>query len=132
MTSTLGPLFPGLSNQPISRQLPQPPRPVPVVDLDVLQNASRVLQDQFVKDSQIIPDLGDTLNICTIIIACAFKSYLADQHLLAGGSSSCSYTGLPDDFRVPFQKRRLVGIPESLFQYYNSELISYTPVIFKS
>ena len=76
MTSTLGPPFPfaGLStNQPISRQLQHPPRPVPVVDLDVLQNASRVLQDQFVKDSQIIPDLGDTLNICTMTIACALS-----------------------------------------------------------
>ena len=24
-------------------------------------------------------------------------------------------------YRVPFQKRRLVGIPEAPFQYYNSE-----------
>jgi hypothetical protein len=34
--------------------------PAPV-DLPALQSASRVLQDQFVKDAQIIPDLGDML-----------------------------------------------------------------------
>jgi len=44
-----------------TRQLQTTSRPAPVVDLQVLQNASRVLQDQFLKDSQIIPDLGDTL-----------------------------------------------------------------------
>ncbi len=26
----------------------------------------------------------------------------------------------PDDIRVPFQKRKLIGIPEALFQFYNS------------
>lgn len=31
------------------------------VDLRALQNASRVLQDQFAKDAQIIPDLGELL-----------------------------------------------------------------------
>ena len=37
------------------------------VDLSSLQGASRVLQEQLVKDSQAIPDLGDTLSIraCT-------------------------------------------------------------------
>ena len=37
------------------------------VDLSSLQSASRVLQEQLVKDSQAIPDLGDTLSIraCT-------------------------------------------------------------------
>jgi hypothetical protein len=76
MTSTLvPPKFPPFArlstnqNALIGRQSQQPPRPAPVVDLDVLQNASRVLQDQFVKDSQIIPDLGDTLNICAIVTA---------------------------------------------------------------
>jgi hypothetical protein len=45
-------------------RLPQPaPKPEAVVDLSALQNASRVLHDQFVKDSQIIPDIGDTLTI---------------------------------------------------------------------
>lgn len=31
------------------------------VDLPALQNASRVLHDQFAKDAQIIPDLGELL-----------------------------------------------------------------------
>ncbi|KAL4070880.1 nucleoporin, partial [Scleroderma citrinum] len=75
-------------------------KPSPIVDLSSLQSASRVLHDQFLKDSQIIPDLGELL--------------------LAGGPSSASYSTFPDDYRVPFQKRRLVGIPEALFQYYNT------------
>jgi hypothetical protein len=36
-------------------------KPVPVVDLSALQSASRVLHDQFVKDAQVIPDLGEML-----------------------------------------------------------------------
>jgi len=39
----------------------------------------------------------------------------------AGGQASASYSVFPDDYRVPFQKRKLVGIPEGLFQYYNSK-----------
>lgn len=38
----------------------QPSKPAPV-DLAALQNATQVLQDQFNKDAQSIPDLGDTL-----------------------------------------------------------------------
>ena len=34
-------------------------QPPPVVDLDVLQAASRVLQEQLLKDTQIIPDHGE-------------------------------------------------------------------------
>lgn len=48
---------------------------------------------------------------------------------LAGLPNSASYSVFPDDYRVPFQKRRLVGIPESLFQHYNSTchfLLLYT------
>jgi hypothetical protein len=33
--------------------------PLPVVDLEVLQAASRVLQEQLLKDAQIIPDHGE-------------------------------------------------------------------------
>jgi nuclear pore complex protein Nup155 len=44
--------------------------------------------------------------------------------MLAGVQSSASYTIALDDYRVPFQKRRLVGVPEGLFQYYNSENLS--------
>ncbi|EIN14134.1 nucleoporin [Punctularia strigosozonata HHB-11173 SS5] len=40
--------------------------------------------------------------------------------LSPGTPSSASYSVFPDDYRVPFQKRRLAGIPEGLFQYYNS------------
>jgi len=40
--------------------------------------------------------------------------------LPAGAPSSASYSIFPDDYRVPFQKRRLIGIPEGLFQFYNS------------
>lgn len=36
-------------------------KPAPVVDLPALQSASRVLQDQLIKDAQVIPDLLDTL-----------------------------------------------------------------------
>lgn len=47
---------------------------------------------------------------------------MADTHpsMLAGAPSSASYSVSPDDYRVPFQKRRLIAIPESLFQFYNS------------
>ena len=38
------------------------PKPA-TLDLPALQAASRVLQDQFVKDAQIIPDLGELLSI---------------------------------------------------------------------
>jgi len=36
-------------------------RPASVIDLPGLQSASRVLHDQFMKDAQIIPDIGDML-----------------------------------------------------------------------
>ncbi|KAJ7596975.1 nucleoporin [Mycena floridula] len=74
------------------------------VDLVSLQNASRVLQDTFNSDGQIIPDLGETLT--------------------AQGGASSSYSIFPDDIRVPFQKRKLVGIPEGLFQYYSSASVN--------
>jgi len=58
------PSFAGLnrsvSTNGISARQVLPAKPTPV-DLPALQSASRVLQDQFVKDAQIIPDLGDTL-----------------------------------------------------------------------
>ncbi|KAI0274723.1 nucleoporin [Gloeopeniophorella convolvens] len=73
----------------------------PTLDLPALQSASRVLQDYFAKDSQTIPDVGDLL-------------------ALPGAPSSASYSIFPDDYRVPFQKRRLIGIPEGLFQFYNT------------
>lgn len=33
----------------------------PPIDLSVLQNASKLVEEQFTKDSQAIPELGDTL-----------------------------------------------------------------------
>jgi nuclear pore complex protein Nup155 len=56
-----GPLPSTSTNGINSRQLQAPSKPAPVVDLPALQNASRVLQDQFIKDAQVIPDLADTL-----------------------------------------------------------------------
>ncbi|KAJ6575033.1 nucleoporin [Mycena capillaripes] len=75
------------------------------VDLTGLQNAANVLNSQFTKDAQIIPDLGDTLTA-------------------PGGQASASYSVFPDDIRVPFQKRKLIGIPEALFQFYNSASVN--------
>ncbi|KAI0963698.1 hypothetical protein AcW1_000705 [Taiwanofungus camphoratus] len=88
-----------------SQQMLSTAKTVPVLELPALQSASRVLQDQINKDAQAIPDLGDMLTI-------------------PGVPSSASYSVFPDDYRVPFQKRRLVGIPEGLFQYYNTTSVT--------
>ncbi|KAG7099133.1 hypothetical protein E1B28_001005 [Marasmius oreades] len=87
------------AHTPSTRSQTEKPAPI---DIAVLQSASTVLQEQFTKDAQIIPDLGDTLT----------------------GQASSSYTISPDDTRVPFQKRKLVGIPEGLFQYYSSTSVN--------
>jgi hypothetical protein len=50
---------------------------------------------------------------------CRTKTELKPQNI-AGGQASASYSVFPDDIRVPFQKRKLIGIPEALFQFYNS------------
>lgn len=89
------------TNTPSSGRQPLPAKSTPV-DLASLQNASRVLFDQITKDAQIIPDIGDTLNT----------------------PASASYSVFPDDIRVPYQKRRFVGIPEGLFQYYDSASVT--------
>ncbi|KAK0208086.1 nucleoporin [Desarmillaria ectypa] len=73
--------------------------PTGPVDLTVLQSASRVLHEQFATDVQIIPDLSDTLNT---------------------QAGPALYSTFDDDFRVPFQKRKLVGIPDALFQHYSN------------
>ncbi|EMD42139.1 hypothetical protein CERSUDRAFT_90739 [Gelatoporia subvermispora B] len=83
------------------RSVQPPTKAIPVLDLPALQNASQVLQEQFTKDAQVIPDLGEMLSI-------------------PGMQSSTSYSVFPDDYRVPFQKRKLIGIPEGLFQYYTA------------
>ncbi|TFY65154.1 hypothetical protein EVJ58_g2157 [Rhodofomes roseus] len=95
----------GASASTTGRQLQVAPKPIPALDLPALQNASRVLQEQLHKDAQILPDLNELLTV-------------------PGVPSSASYSVFPDDFRVPFQKRRLVGIPEGLFQYYNTTSVT--------
>ncbi|KAI0735282.1 nucleoporin [Earliella scabrosa] len=97
-TSSPGPLITSVNGSKF-RQAQAASKPAPVLDLPALQAASRVLQDQLVKDSQAVPDLGD---------------------MISGMPSSASYTVFPDDYRAPFQKRRHIGIPESLWQYYTS------------
>ncbi|EKM61129.1 uncharacterized protein PHACADRAFT_24346 [Phanerochaete carnosa HHB-10118-sp] len=91
-------------------QLQHAIKPVPTVDLPALQGAGRVIHEQLVKDAQAIPALGDMLTIL--------------KALTAGAPSSATYNVFPDDHRVPFQKRRLIGIPESLFQYYNTASVT--------
>jgi hypothetical protein len=44
--------------------MPSMPTP-PSLELPILQGASQVLQDYFVKDSQIIPDIGELLALRT-------------------------------------------------------------------
>jgi len=51
--------FNSLSNPPTNVLAIKQQQPPPVVDLDVLQAASRVLQEQLHKDAQIIPDHGE-------------------------------------------------------------------------
>lgn len=95
------------------------PRPTPAVDLPALQNASRVLHGQLLKDAQAVPELGDMLATRKTPKFMRSTDYELTNNI-AGMPSSTSYSVFPDDHRVPFQKRRLIGIPESLFQYYNS------------
>ncbi|KAK0464897.1 nucleoporin [Desarmillaria tabescens] len=76
--------------------------PTGPVDLTVLQSASRVLHEQFATDVQIIPDLSETLS---------------------AQAGPAVYSTFDDDFRLPFQKRKLVGIPDALFQHYSSNLL---------
>ncbi|OSD03533.1 nucleoporin [Trametes coccinea BRFM310] len=97
-SSSSGPLLASVNGSKL-RQTQAASKPAPVLDLPALQAASRVLQDQLVKDSQVIPDLGE---------------------MISAAPSSASYTVYPDDYRAPFQKRRHIGIPESLWQYYTS------------
>lgn len=91
-------------------------RALPLVDLSVLHPAARVLHDHFLSDAQTIPDVGDLLpRACPLL-----PPRPAHPPPAAGPPSSASYSVFPDDYRVPFQKRTLVGIPDALFQYYNS------------
>ena len=55
-----------------------------------------------------------------------YYSDLLTVILAAAGQVSASYSPLLDDLRVPFQKKKFVGIPEGLFQYYESK---FTPLV---
>ncbi|TDL28525.1 nucleoporin [Rickenella mellea] len=88
------------SQNPSSTRGVSTPRPPPL-DYPALQVASRVLQEQLVKDLQMVPDFADMLTI-------------------PGAQSSASYTVFPGDYRVPFQKRKHIGIPPILWEHFNS------------
>ncbi|KAL5535480.1 hypothetical protein ACEPAF_3574 [Sanghuangporus sanghuang] len=89
-----------MSNHASTSRAKVPP-PRPSLDLPALQEAGRLVQDQIIKDAQIIPDLADMLTI-------------------PGGQSSAYYTVFPGDFRVPFQKRKHVGIPPALWEHFQT------------
>lgn len=59
-TSAPGPLVASVNGSKF-RQAQAASKPAPVLDLPALQAASRILQDQLVKDSQAVPDLGDMI-----------------------------------------------------------------------
>lgn len=94
-------------------------RQATLVDLPALQNASRVLLDQLARDAQSIPDYSDLLTACKSPKFLRASSRLK-LTLLAGSHVSAAYSIFPDDIRVPYQKKRFVGIPDGLFQYYDS------------
>ena len=104
--------LPSSSTNVLTIKQQQPP---PVVDLDVLQAATRVLQEQLLKDAQIIPDYGEMFAYSAHLHLrlIQFPVFLRDT-----AGSSGQYSVFPDDYRVPFLKRKLAGIPESLFQYF--------------
>ena len=91
-----------------------------LVDLPALQNASRVLLDQLARDAQGIPDYSDLLTACKSPTFTLRASSRLKFTLLAGSHVSAAYSIFPDDIRVPYQKKRFVGIPDGLFQYYDS------------
>ncbi|KAF7320066.1 Nucleoporin [Mycena kentingensis (nom. inval.)] len=95
---TFRPLLDALNMASSSASIPS------AVDLTSLSNANLSINSQFVKDAQALPDL--------------------DALTASGGQASASYSVFADDTRVPFQKRKLVGIPEALFQFYNSTSVN--------
>jgi hypothetical protein len=54
---------------------------IPVVDLDALQQASRVLQEQFVKDAQMIFDIGELLTARVSYFPRSVGPLLKTRHL---------------------------------------------------
>jgi len=94
------------------------PEKLATVDLPALQNASNVLLEQLSKDAQIIPDFGDAITSCMILVCIALNE---SELSVAGNQVSASYSVFPDDIRVPFQKRKFLGIPDGLFQFTTSK-----------
>ncbi len=91
------------------------------IDLPALQSASNVLLEQLSKDAQIIPDLGEIIT-SGMLLYCVPRTCLNEPS--AGSQVSASYSVFPDDIRVPFQKRKFLGIPEGLFQFTTSGYFS--------
>lgn len=69
-SSSSGTLLASVSGSKL-RQTQGASKPVAVLDLPALQAGSRVLQEQLVKDSQVIPDLGDMIGECASRICIA-------------------------------------------------------------
>lgn len=65
-TSAAGPLLASVNGSKF-KQTQVASKPAPVLDLPALQAASRVLQEQLVKDSQAVPDLGDMICMCNLV-----------------------------------------------------------------
>jgi len=93
------------------------------VDLPALQNASNVLLEQLSKDAQIIPDFGHAITSCMILACIALNM---SELSVAGNQVSASYSVFPDDIRVPFQKRKFLGIPDGLFQFTTSKCLLFS------
>jgi hypothetical protein len=73
------------------------------------------LQEQLLKDAQIIPDHGEMFAYSACLHLHLVSSSVS---LRATAGSSGQYSVFPDDYRVPFLRRKLAGIPEALFQYF--------------
>lgn len=60
---------PSSSKNGLSFRTSQPlSHPVPTLDLPALKDASRVLEEQFTKDAQLMKDLGEILIDCVYLL----------------------------------------------------------------
>ncbi|KAH8835728.1 nucleoporin [Flagelloscypha sp. PMI_526] len=73
-----------------------------MADLGALQSASVAVHEQLAKDATLIPDLAECLTA-------------------PGAQASALYSLHPDDTRVPFQKRKLVPLPDALFEHFQRQ-----------
>lgn len=86
-------------------------------DLPTLQAASHLIHEQLTKDAQTIPDAGEMFTIREEQPFLHEKSF-SESLFSAGSQSSASYTIFPGDYRVPFQKRKHIGIPPALWEHF--------------